>query len=70
MQEYQSVFRNVTTKPKYNLQPMYTATFLSRKDWSRGPKVLGTSRGLSGLQTAPGENGICRPDMRFFFFSG
>jgi len=57
-------------KPKYNLQPTYAATFLSTKDWIRGPNVLGTSRGLSGLQTAPGENGICRPDMKFFFSLG
>ena len=69
MQEHQSVFRNVTMKPKYYLQPLYTNTFLSRKDWIRGPTVLGTSRSLSGLQTTPGENGICRPDMRFFFLS-
>lgn len=60
----------MTMKPKYNLQPLYTSTFPSRKDWIRGPKVLGTSRGSSGLQTAPGENGICRPDTRFFVSLG
>ena len=49
-------------KPKYNFQP--------RKDWIHDPKVLGTSRGLCGLETAPGENGICRPDTRFFFSLG
>jgi hypothetical protein len=54
-------------KPKYNFQPLYTATSLSRKDWIHGPEVLGESRGLSDLQASPGETGICKLDTRFFF---
>jgi hypothetical protein len=47
-------------KPKNCLERSYTAVFLSREDWIRGPKALRTSKNFSGLQTALGQSGGLR----------
>ena len=43
-------------KLQYNLEPFYTAIYLSRGDWNVGPKASTEVEVLVALQTALGEN--------------
>jgi hypothetical protein len=62
-------------KPKYHLEPSYTAIFLSRKDWIRGPKAPVDIPVLvwftDGCGTEDGTQAeICGPRTRVFFSVG
>jgi hypothetical protein len=43
-------------KPKYNLDPFYMAVSYTGKTGFMAQRLLRASKGLSGLQTALGEN--------------
>jgi hypothetical protein len=42
-------------KPEDDLEPFYTAIFLPREEWIRGPKAPTKSKGLAGLRTTLGQ---------------